>query len=160
MELKPYCCRYAWDLDKQHLFYKPIRGIYLFRIPVPEVVFLKWHRGEPGVRTYGPDDHTLPNILLSGGFDQLDTHDCILVEKLGGTSLVVSDSADPCGKVDNDIRILYHTGAVLPDPQINLMALGDSNIFFSNSFLQKLLNYPRAKEPCLASNEDFFVGAL
>ena len=59
--------------------------------------------------------------------------------------------------MNNDIAVFYNPRAVFPFPQVNIFTPGNADVFFFNSFIQELVNYPGAKKTGSSRYEDFFI---
>ena len=57
--------------------------------------------------------------------------------------------------MNNNITIFDNLYTVIPFPQIDLFAPGNPDIFFQNSFFEKLIDYLGSKKTCASGDEIF-----
>jgi len=155
--IKPVLLPVRLCLHEERLLCNPVRGIGLFRVPVPELVLAKWYRSELGVGTDCSKNYALLHTLLPCCLNDLDAHDCVVIEEFPGIVLVEPDAADFCGKVDDDIPAFHCLDAVLPFPEVEVTAPGDIELIVADTLLLKLFNNMGAEKPGTTREKDLFI---
>src|ERR1035441_10900681 len=86
--------------------------ICVLRVAQPEVLFAEGDGGEFGVGADGAQDDGLFDVITATGFDELDSHDGVVVEKAAGVGAVGTDAADYGREVDDDFGAMGFEEAV------------------------------------------------
>ena len=89
-------------LDEQHLLSNPVRGVRFFRIAEPKIIFPKRDRRQLRISAYRTRDDSLLYAEATRVLDKLDTHNCVLVEKLSRLISIGTDPADDSSQMNQD----------------------------------------------------------
>src|SRR6185436_10502806 len=141
-------------LSEQSFLGYPIRSVRLFGIPIPQVIFLEWHRRKFGVGADGPNLDELLNLVDPRGLHQLDSHHQILVKESSGILAIGPDAAHNGGQMNNHLRFHFAVEPfdIFAAHEIILVPPHDDDIVAS--LLAKPRNDSTPQEASAARNAD------
>ena len=101
-------------LYKQHLLRETIGRVRLLRIATPQTLFTERYWSEFGIGADSADNDCLFNALKPSCLNDLNPHQCVLVEQYAWVLLVVSNASHACRKMDHNINPFHSVNAVFP----------------------------------------------
>ena len=92
------------SLNQQQLLGDAVRRVCFFRVPIPQVILAKGDGRELGVGAYRAQDYHLVDTRSPTLVNELSAHHQVVVQVGGRVHSVRSDSPDPCGQMNHQVR--------------------------------------------------------
>ena len=106
--IEPILLTVSLRLHKHHFLGETIRRIRLFRISIPQIIFLERHRRKFGIGAHCACRNELTHTMFVCLMHEFHTHDHIVIEKFGRMFAVRADTAYIGGKMNNDHVLCIH----------------------------------------------------